>query len=225
MKLFSATAVVFLSCFPAQHSIAASFDCAKAQGPIEKAICANSELSDLDDLLGRYHQGALPALQENAPCLKSDQQEWLRRTRAACNDAPCLKKVYLERLSELQALQPGINTQRKLELPPGPVLAWAMAPEADRIVAPSIASKLATVQGTLLYDEARNSFVLRAAPGKDYVVLPDIMRNGMNATMLPLLAETSGTDRFSARGRLAVKDEGRPFFDHRHCIYLHRLPR
>ena len=224
MKLFAPAALAFFSSLLAQPALAASFDCAKAQVAIEKAICADAELSDLDDMLGRYYQGALPALQENATCLKSDQQEWLRRTRSACRENICLKKVYLERLSELQALQPGINTQRKLALPPRPVLAWALAPEADRIVAPVIASKPATVEGALLYDEGRNSFVVRAAPGKDFIVLPDMMRSGTNATMLPLLADKSG-ERFSARGRLAVKDDGHPFFDHRHCIFLHRLPR
>ena len=62
-------------------------------------------------------------------------------------------------------------------------------------------------------------------PGKDYVLLPDIMRGGMNATMLPLLASKNTRERFSARGNVALTKDARPFFDHRHCIFLHRLPR
>jgi hypothetical protein len=128
-------------------------------------------------------------------------------------------------LSELSALQPGINTRRALPLPPRPVLVWAMAPEADVFVAPAIASRPATVEGTLLYDDARNGFVLRAAPGGDFLLLPDIMRAGSNATMLPVLVEVNRGEKLSARGRLAVKHDGHPFFDHRHCIFLYRLPR
>ena len=217
--------IALIACFASAPAIAASFDCAKAGDRVEKAICADAQISDLDDMLGRYYHGALAALQENAACLKGDQQEWLRTKRNACGEKPeCLKTVYLERLAELRALQPGINTQRKIELPPHPALAWAMAPEADHIVAPAIASRPATVEGSLAYDEALGSFVLRAGGGKVYLLLPDIMRGGSNATMLPILAETGAKERFSARGRLAVKGEGRPFFDHRHCIFLHRLP-
>lgn len=218
-------AFVLALCAAAQPIAAASFDCAKARRATEKAICADAGLSDLDDQLGRYYHGARAALQENAACLNGDQRDWLKLRDACAADAACLKRSYLERLSELSALQPGINTRRVLPLPPRPVLVWAMAPEADIIVAPAIASKPASVEGALLYDDARNGFVLRAAPGRDFLLLPDIMRAGSNATMLPVLVEVNRNDRLSARGRLAVKDEGHPFFDHRHCIFLYRLPR
>jgi uncharacterized protein len=201
---------------------AAGFDCAGAATATEKTICADAGLSDLDYWLGRYYQGASMALRENASCLAADQREWLRR-RERCREAGCLKALYRERLGEFAGLQPGINTRRKLELPEVPSLAWAMAPEADRIVAPPIASRPAVVEGTLLYAQARNSFVLRSGEGVDYILLPDIMRGGANADALPSLA-ADATSRYSARGRLAVKDDGHPAFDHRHCIFIHRLP-
>lgn len=218
-------AFVLALCAASQPIAAASFDCAKAQRPAERAICADAGLSDLDEQLARYYHGALAALQENAACLHGDQRDWLKHRDACAADTACLKRSYLDRLSELSALQPGINTRRALPLPPRPLLVWAMAPEADTIVAPAIASKPATVEGTLLYDDARNGFVLRAAPGRDFLLLPDIMRAGSNATMFPVLAEVNRGERLSARGRLAVKDEGHPYFDHRHCVFLYRLPR
>lgn len=105
------------------------------------------------------------------------------------------------------------------------MLAWALAPEDDRIVAPPIASNPATLIGTFSYNEARNGFMLRTAQGKDYLVLPDMMPGGSTEAMLSSLARLSAGERFEARGRLAVKDQGYPFFDHRHCIYVYRLPR
>ena len=215
-------AAALFCAFTCAHAWSAGFDCAKAASGAEKAICADPALSDLDDVLARYYEGARLALRENARCLVADQREWLRK-RDACRDAACLNSAYLDRLGELWALQPGINTQRKLALPEVPRLAWAMAPEADRIAAPPIASRPASVTGRLLYSDARNSFVLRTDAGKDYVLLPDMLRGGANADALPSLARMESA-RFSARGRLAVKDEGHPYFDHRHCIYIHRLP-
>jgi uncharacterized protein len=216
------TVAALIFAFACPFAWSAGFDCAKAASGVEKAICADPALSDLDDVLARYYQGARFVLRENAECLVPDQREWLRK-RDACGDSACLNTAYLERLGELSALQPGINTQRKLVLPDGPRLAWAMAPEPDRVAAPPIASRPAEVAGRVLYDESRNGFMLRTDAGKQYLLLPDMMRGGANEDMLPSLARMESA-RFSARGRLAVKDEGHPYFDHRHCIYLHRLP-
>lgn len=218
MRTVAALILAFACCF----AWSAGFDCAKARSGVEKSICADAALSGLDEILARYYQGAALALRENAACLAPDQREWLRK-RDSCADAACLNTAYLERLGELSALQPGINTQRKLALPDVPRLAWAMAPEPDRFAAPPIASRPARVVGRVLYDESRNGFMLRTDAGKQYLLLPDMMRGGANEDVLPSLARQE-TARFSARGRLAGKDEGHPYFDHRHCIYIHRMP-
>jgi len=96
---------------------AASFPCEKAQNRVEKAICADAEVSALDEYLGRYYHAARATLQDAAPCLAADQKQWLSAVRNACADAGCLKKVYLERLAELHPLQPGASSLRNVALP------------------------------------------------------------------------------------------------------------
>lgn len=52
--------IIFISLiFLTSISYAASFDCNKASTFIEKAICSESELSKLDDLLGKSYKKAL----------------------------------------------------------------------------------------------------------------------------------------------------------------------
>ncbi len=48
--------VVSFGCMQAQ---AASFDCGKAKTRVEKLICANAELSKLDEQLSREYKAAL----------------------------------------------------------------------------------------------------------------------------------------------------------------------
>jgi uncharacterized protein len=55
-------------------SLAASFPCGKAQSRVEKAICADAEVSTLDEHLGRYYQAARSALRQAAPCLAADSR-------------------------------------------------------------------------------------------------------------------------------------------------------
>ena len=79
---------------------AASFDCKKAATRVEKAICADAQLSELDEHLGRFYFAARERLAENASCVAAEQREWIRR-RNACADAACLRQAYLERLAGL----------------------------------------------------------------------------------------------------------------------------
>ena len=203
--------------------LAASFECQRNDVPIEKKICSDAVVSDLDEVLARYYAGANSALRGNASCLKIDQQEWLRK-RNACRDIPCLDRVYRERLGELMLLQPGINLKRRLDVPEGPRLIGALAPEPDRVMAPSITSRPGSVTGDLVYDDKQGAFVIREKPGRQTIVLLDAMRHGDNATQVPVMEETNRGQKVSARGRLAVKDGGTPLFDRRHCVYLYRQP-
>ena len=178
---------------------------------------------DLEETLARFHAGAADALGANAICLEEDRKAWLRR-RGACKDAVCVERASRERLAELVLLQPGMNLRRELELPVVPRLIGALAPEADRIVAPPIASRPGSATGELLYDERQGAFVIRERPGKQTIVLLDIMRGGDVAVQVPVIEEVHRGAKVTARGRLAVKDGGTPYFDRRHCVLLHRLP-
>jgi uncharacterized protein len=80
---------------------ASSFDCASAASKTEKAICADPDLSRLDEQLAvRWRSTLTKALDPRA--LKTDQRGWLKQ-RNQCDDlAPCLHRQYLMRLTALE---------------------------------------------------------------------------------------------------------------------------
>lgn len=79
--------------------LAASFDCSKASSLVEKAICADSELSELDSALARAYKGALTAA-ANPAGLKAEQRSWIA-SRDQCKDAACLRSAYQMRVAAL----------------------------------------------------------------------------------------------------------------------------
>jgi uncharacterized protein len=79
---------------------AASFDCVKAVSVIEKTICSDKELSDLDSDLGKLFY----SLKGDLKSVIEDQKLWLRNTRNRCEDVDCLKSVYLLRISYLKSI-------------------------------------------------------------------------------------------------------------------------
>jgi uncharacterized protein len=203
---------------------AASFSCDKAQSRIEKAICADAALSDLDEYLGRYYSAARSALGRAADCLRADQAQWLR-TRNACNDAACLKKVYLERLAELHPLQPGASALRNVELPRVPALVWIVAPASDQVAAPPRPeAKPFVARGKVVNEIAQgDGFVLRTAEGTPHILMLAMLLEGPGDTQLELLArETNAT--FIARGHAAKGSGASTYFEPSRCIFLHRLP-
>lgn len=80
---------------------AASFDCAKAATPTEKAICADPELSHQDERVTAAYQAALglwPAGDWQA-FLRREQRAWLKVRDTECKaDRACLKRDYDLRL-------------------------------------------------------------------------------------------------------------------------------
>ncbi len=203
---------------------AASFDCGEARTRTEKAVCADAELSHLDELLGRFYHGARQQLAENSACLETDQRRWLRAVRDACAGTTCLKKVYLERLAELVALQPGMNIPRNLELPVYPALLWAIAPLPELKGAPRVAPHPLQVEGKLDFGCPECGYFLRADGGKTYVLIHDLFLGGATATQLAVLRETSRDARLMARGFARTDDPRQAGFDNQHCVYLHQAP-
>jgi uncharacterized protein len=78
---------------------AASFDCAKARSKIEKLICADEELSRLDEVVAKAYETAKAASWPSVVPMH-DQRKWLER-RNACHDRSCIKAAYELRLREL----------------------------------------------------------------------------------------------------------------------------
>lgn len=76
---------------------AASFDCTKAHSPVEKMVCADPALSQLDDELATTFRRAVA----NDPQIRQQQLTWLRDTREKCGAVDCLTTAYRTQIQVL----------------------------------------------------------------------------------------------------------------------------
>jgi uncharacterized protein len=97
-------AAVLLLCLLSGPAHAAGFNCAKAATQVEKAICADAELSALDSQMSDVYKSAL-ADPKTKDAIKNAQRAWIKR-RDACVDNACLKLVYTERMAALGLANP-----------------------------------------------------------------------------------------------------------------------
>jgi uncharacterized protein len=95
---------------------AASFDCANATTPSEKAICADPGLSHADDVMALAYVGAIAGLTEEAEIvMRQGQRDWLDFGDTVCSDpnlpgeaaaaierTACLQRLYDDRLKVLE---------------------------------------------------------------------------------------------------------------------------
>jgi len=83
---------------------AASFDCARAGTPTEKAICEDPAVSKLDEDVAaafKAAQGLWPAGNWSA-YIRTEQRQWLKDRSGVCKaDVACLKQDYARRLTFL----------------------------------------------------------------------------------------------------------------------------
>ena len=88
----------------AAHS--ASFDCKKAATWVENTVCANDELSKLDEAMAKKYKQNLAniANEEDIEAYKNnmiiDQKLWLNFQRNTCKDTKCLIREYKEYMGE-----------------------------------------------------------------------------------------------------------------------------
>lgn len=103
--------VLFMSLAFASMGKAASFNCSKAHAPVERAVCADRQLSDADTLLAQRYSKAMSQLSDAGQRIVQDgQRQWLRYVRDLCTGrakakasavASCLKDAYDDRLKDL----------------------------------------------------------------------------------------------------------------------------
>lgn len=104
---------ILLGIAPAE---AASFDCNKAATPVEKLICADPVLSDLDKKLAEAYQRVLDAATDKNS-VRRQQHNWLTEQRDVCeknfggdggvgDGAICVLVAYEKRLTELTGKDP-----------------------------------------------------------------------------------------------------------------------
>ena len=109
LKRWLVSTGLLLACLSAH---AASFDCAKAQRPVEKAICGNKKLNLADESLGHAYRDALGKLSSSSVgLLRADQVQWLAWVQQICRAnepttkaaaaADCLMPLYTDRIKHL----------------------------------------------------------------------------------------------------------------------------
>lgn len=102
----------------------ASFDCAKAKSPIEKAICSDSELGSLDEQLGHIYTSLRNNLSESAKAkLRLHQTTWIKSLSTDCSAeikgkdikklAACLNASYKSRVDLLETYTKPISGMYK----------------------------------------------------------------------------------------------------------------
>lgn len=84
---------------------AASFNCDRATTPVEKRICEDKALSQLDEDLTSTYRKVLRWVPDPA-VLRKEQARWLRDVRDRCLDNGCLEKAYRDRLAALEKREP-----------------------------------------------------------------------------------------------------------------------
>lgn len=105
-------AAVLFCCAVAQ---AASFDCEKAGTRVERLVCREASLGELDEhLAASYAQARNDAGPADVDRLTRAQSTWLRTVRNACADAACLQKVYAARIDELDPFADNKLTCQKM---------------------------------------------------------------------------------------------------------------
>ncbi|MCF7717395.1 DUF1311 domain-containing protein [Aeromonas jandaei] len=97
--MFYSRIMLCLCAFWASLSVFASpsFDCGKAESSIEKMICSDKVLSELDSSLSTQYKYVLKTNPSSASSIKDGQRTWLRE-RKKCTDNSCLISMYEKRI-------------------------------------------------------------------------------------------------------------------------------
>ena len=92
--------VMMLSIIPTTSAMATSFDCSKTLTNIEKTICNNKELGELDSRMSRAYFALTSKLDErHAKQILRHQKHWLKaRNTCGHDDTKCLIKSYENRI-------------------------------------------------------------------------------------------------------------------------------
>lgn len=94
--------IIFLTLLVSSHCYAASFECSKAKSAVEKAICSDSDLNNLDEQLSQTYKSALNT-HPMPDYVKARQREW-NKDNALCDKSKlvaCLKTKYTQRIASL----------------------------------------------------------------------------------------------------------------------------
>lgn len=89
--------VAFLAIGASAPTFAASFSCKGKLTPVEHTICADEQLSALDDAMKVEYD----IVKKNSPDVIPSQRDWLKFGRNRCPDKSCLVREYNSRITDL----------------------------------------------------------------------------------------------------------------------------
>lgn len=115
IAFFTFALLGILACLPPAR--AASFDCNKASTSVEKRICANPQLSNLDSTLDSAYRLVLRSDYPNKDEVRRGQKTWLAE-RDRCTSDECIQFAYEARITKLEA----IFLLKKAKVPESPPL-------------------------------------------------------------------------------------------------------
>jgi uncharacterized protein len=100
------TLTLTLPLSPSAQAANASFKCTAHSSKIEKLICTDNDLAQLDVSLASLYQVTMKSLSKaDQSDLKAEQRDWLESRNAcskAANAKDCLKEEYHARINELK---------------------------------------------------------------------------------------------------------------------------
>jgi len=134
MKTTIVLSLVAISLVGMPYVHSASFDCAKAKTKIDKLVCGDPKLSDLDDKLTALYNQVL-AKSPVPEDTKEQQREWVKQSRNVCKDADCLQQAYTSRISDLQEQLEKLPFKPVLDKP---LIVLPSSPAEDRDAAAKI---------------------------------------------------------------------------------------
>jgi uncharacterized protein len=76
-------------------------NCSQARSNVEKLLCTSTELVQLDDAMAKAFREAFVRTDDKGSLLES-QRDWINQERDACNDVPCLREAYRNRMEALE---------------------------------------------------------------------------------------------------------------------------
>jgi uncharacterized protein len=99
---FYASPAAFPKQMTVRRPIGPSFDCVKASTNIEKMICSDTRLSELDMQTASTFKKILSKTKEpSIEAFKKIQNNWLKKKRNVCKDKKCVESAYKARIAEL----------------------------------------------------------------------------------------------------------------------------
>jgi uncharacterized protein len=131
--------LLFLCLVLESSSFGAGFDCGKASTFVEKTICSDSQLSELDSLMTEAYGIAMKD-SGDPEALKAEQRSWLSNKRNRCRDIVCLRESYNDRITQLISTSGGTGGGSSRDIASG-------VPEVNAVTQDSINNATLKVAG------------------------------------------------------------------------------